>query len=832
MAFWFTKIPLLFLFLLTSTFLSLPVPAFSLRVIVPKTSNVNARTPMIWVPEPSDGLGQDNSLPPTSDETSLFDLRFVNADTQEDEGLAKANVDYRLALANGGRQNDEVVFNRPGRFFLRAVSGPTFRTIGTSDVVTVAAASTTKLVATPTSSGTSGPSSSTSSTTPSTASQTSNKTPIIVGALIGALVFIALLALLLLFLLRRRRIQREEEEAISRLSFHPDQMVIPKSAVTAPLSGVGSGTRRQSLAARFWGSFSGSGHGSSAPATVNAHQTILEDRDLENGLAFGGAVGAGDGLKKKEEEARRPSDTTSLSSKYSGTSSTSTLSPETDPHADIHSHPCPPTFPEPPPQLASSHTTEDRELYRARERDIEAARTTSEQAKNRDLEAARESVNSVEDLQSPRVLDRSSTSGSSGFVGTNDSTGTGSSVLLGVMTAFRNPFLDPQMVEVKKPGSSPSIFVPPAPLTQPPPVPPLVRTTPASIRELPSLPTTPNPAPILVVPAPVEVVAPVPRAQRSVRIAEVVEVDGSGRVGSESPRLPPVRISQNGLGLVFSVTSPNAPPTSSSAAGNSTTTTASTTATTTTPLVKKSVTVLPPPPPSKKRKVKQIPQPKPVTSENRPSTPTTRARPLPTPTLPLTSAAAATYAKPLPAPVPSRPTTPNTGRPLPTPGLAVNVPLPRTPSPPTPGASASTSGFRALPPVPPYSEGGLRSAPIAPPTSAFTARLEPPVQGATSANTESSSGEKRTKRQRYLDLRLSQAQSQLGSLNTKMRRGEIEEGVARRVVRDLEKQVEWLDGGIREGGWAKGERDWMEEGEEAGWRRWMRPREYIPPFSE
>jgi hypothetical protein len=57
-----------------------------------------------------------------------------------------------------------------------------------------------------------------------------------------------------------------------------------------------------------------------------------------------------------------------------------------------------------------------------------------------------------------------------------------------------------------------------------------------------------------------------------------------------------------------------------------------------------------------------------------------------------------------------------------------------------------------------------------------------------------------------------------------MRRGEIEEGVARRVIRDLEKQVDWLEGsGIREGGWARGERDWMEEGEEAGWRRWMRP---------
>jgi hypothetical protein len=53
-----------------------------------------------------------------SDETSLFDLRFVNADTQEDEGLAKANVDFRVALAKeGGRERDEVVFHKPGCVF-------------------------------------------------------------------------------------------------------------------------------------------------------------------------------------------------------------------------------------------------------------------------------------------------------------------------------------------------------------------------------------------------------------------------------------------------------------------------------------------------------------------------------------------------------------------------------------------------------------------------------------------------------------------------------------------------------------------------------------------
>ncbi|RXW16247.1 hypothetical protein EST38_g9607 [Candolleomyces aberdarensis] len=789
-----TKIPFsFFLLLLTSTFLSLPVPAQSLRLIIEATTTVNARTPVVWAPEPSDGLGQDNSLPPSSDETSLFDLRFVNADTEADDGLAQANVDFRVALAGeGGLGRNEVVFRKPGRFFLRAVSGPSFRTIGRSNVVSVLPASTIKLGPTTTSSGAPGaPSSDSPSTSAAASSRATNKTPIIVGALIGALLFITLLTLLLLFLLRRRRIQREEEEAISRLSFHPEQMVIPKSAVSG---GGAPAVRRLSLAARIWGSFSGAASAASVIPTTNTTQTAnAEDRDLEGGLGFSAT-------SVKQEEARRPSDTTSLSS-YS-TSSKSTLSTtDTDPHAQIHSHPCPSTF---PPALVQTQTrVDDRELYGARERDLEAAGTSTQQQKQRDLEAVRESVNSVEDLRSPRVLDRSSTSSSgsssSGLGGTN---GTGSSALLGVI-AFRNPFLvynrdgdeeeavgsgsKPEMTQVTKVQAS--ISIPPAPQTPPPRVP---STTP-SIRVLPSLPA---PTPVLAAPVPVLA----PRARRTVRIAEIE----AGRVGSESPKLPPVRFSQAGLGLLFST---NSPP----AAG----------ATATAPASAKKTA--PPPPPPRKSKPTQIkPTAATTTTESRPSTPTTstRTRPLPTPTFPASvySAAAAAHAKPPAAPIPSRPTTPSTARPLPTPGLAINVPLPRTPSPPTPGMSG---GFviRALPPVPPITnEGGLRSAPIAPPTSAFTARIEPPNTSSTG-----STSTHRTKRQRYLDLRLSQAQSQLTSLRTKLRRGEIEEAVAKRVIRDLEKQVEWLEGGIRDGGWAKGERDWMEEAEEAGWRRWMRP---------
>lgn len=99
-----------------------PLPALSLRLSIPLTAaSVNTPTPVEWIPEPTDGMGQDSSLPPLSDETSLFDIRFVDADTMTDDGLAKANVDVRLALASGGRRTDNVVFQKPGCVLLPSI---------------------------------------------------------------------------------------------------------------------------------------------------------------------------------------------------------------------------------------------------------------------------------------------------------------------------------------------------------------------------------------------------------------------------------------------------------------------------------------------------------------------------------------------------------------------------------------------------------------------------------------------------------------------------------------------------------------------------------------
>jgi hypothetical protein len=128
-----------------------------------------------------------------------------------------------------------------------------------------------------------------------------------------------------------------------------------------------------------------------------------------------------------------------------------------------------------------------------------------------------------------------------------------------------------------------------------------------------------------------------------------------------------------------------------------------------------------------------------------------------------------------------------------------------------------TAGFNAHPaPLTPGFTGGFEFSDDVPatPSSAtvvrtpsYTRDTVPPVLRT------------HTKRQRHIEHRIGQVKVQLRLLKRKMEAKQVDEEVGRRVVRDLEKQLAWLELHLN-GEWAMGV-----EGAErpAEWGRYMRP---------
>ncbi|TEB20091.1 hypothetical protein FA13DRAFT_276062 [Coprinellus micaceus] len=115
------------LLLLLLSFLSSTVSA--LRLIVSPTTTTNAPTTVYWIREPSDPQ-------------PLFDLRFVvqeDGKDVDDVGLAAANIPVSMGEGNGESRmgKEEVRFPNSGNYVLKAVAGPTFQVIGTSNEVVV-----------------------------------------------------------------------------------------------------------------------------------------------------------------------------------------------------------------------------------------------------------------------------------------------------------------------------------------------------------------------------------------------------------------------------------------------------------------------------------------------------------------------------------------------------------------------------------------------------------------------------------------------------------------------------------------------------------------------
>lgn len=217
--FFFVSHSLTFLLSTLIAFLASSSPAAALRIIVQPQATIGAAATVFWVRE-------------TSDPTPLFDLRFVIHGEGRDDGLAGANIPFTDntqggdGIRNVGRQ--VVQFPRAGRYVLVAVSGPENRQIGTSNEVVVTPGPPIVLSTSPSASGTPTNTPTPAPTDPTPAPSATrqdnknnkNKTSIVVGAVIGALLFLAIVAVIILWLIRRRRIQADQE----RLSFHPDQM--------------------------------------------------------------------------------------------------------------------------------------------------------------------------------------------------------------------------------------------------------------------------------------------------------------------------------------------------------------------------------------------------------------------------------------------------------------------------------------------------------------------------------------------------------------------------------------------------------------------------------
>ncbi|KIM48573.1 hypothetical protein M413DRAFT_20944 [Hebeloma cylindrosporum] len=167
-----------------------------------------------------------------------FDLRFV-------QGLS----DVGLALANLRMNEDDqygtasVIFPSAGQYVVKAVTGsPRNTVVGTSNEVTAVSLTTLAPSSTSTPLPTPTPSLSTSATVPSqtiqsTASTTSapveapsrrKNVPAIVGGVIGALLFLGLLAALIVYVSRRKG------SIEKRWSFHKDMMVRRLSRANPP----------------------------------------------------------------------------------------------------------------------------------------------------------------------------------------------------------------------------------------------------------------------------------------------------------------------------------------------------------------------------------------------------------------------------------------------------------------------------------------------------------------------------------------------------------------------------------------------------------------------
>ncbi|KAH6907913.1 hypothetical protein BKA70DRAFT_347693 [Coprinopsis sp. MPI-PUGE-AT-0042] len=182
---------------------------------------INNPTTIRWNQEPTD--------PPD------FDFRFVVGQFN-DVGLAAANIKVDQPVGDTGVV--QVIFPRPGRFVIKAVSGsPQFSVIGTSNEVEVRRPAPSSSAA-PTASEYVSPftrssfterirrstegkdnGTSTPTTTPST------RSGVIAGIVIGTLALILIIGLFLFFWLRHRTRLAQKAQEERRVSFHPEQMV-------------------------------------------------------------------------------------------------------------------------------------------------------------------------------------------------------------------------------------------------------------------------------------------------------------------------------------------------------------------------------------------------------------------------------------------------------------------------------------------------------------------------------------------------------------------------------------------------------------------------------
>lgn len=177
---------------------------------------VNQPTTVRWASEPSDPVD--------------FDFRFVVGQFN-DVGLAAANI--KIDQPTGGEGSVQLNFPRPGNFVIKAVSGPQFTVIGTSNEVEVKRP---ESVLTSASTPTTSPSTSTipkasESTNGSTnnsafpATSPSTRSGVIAGIVIGTLALILIIGLLIFFWHRRRALIAKQGDTERRISFHPEQMV-------------------------------------------------------------------------------------------------------------------------------------------------------------------------------------------------------------------------------------------------------------------------------------------------------------------------------------------------------------------------------------------------------------------------------------------------------------------------------------------------------------------------------------------------------------------------------------------------------------------------------
>ncbi|KAJ3522213.1 hypothetical protein NMY22_g11985 [Coprinellus aureogranulatus] len=121
--------------------------ASALRILVTPTTTTNAPTTVYWIRE-------------ASDPQPLFDLRFVvqqDGVDVDDVGLAAANIEINVGGGVGETRmgKEEVRFPKSGQYVLKAVAGPTFQVIGTSNEVVVSPPGTMTLSTSPTATSTS-----------------------------------------------------------------------------------------------------------------------------------------------------------------------------------------------------------------------------------------------------------------------------------------------------------------------------------------------------------------------------------------------------------------------------------------------------------------------------------------------------------------------------------------------------------------------------------------------------------------------------------------------------------------------------------------------------